>query len=374
MKSILLISPYWKEDHRWMVSSVKLAELWQRMGYRVIVACMGSQSSVEHVSDTLIIHRRKDFFLPDPLNFGIAFGFFPYVLAVIRREKPDVIFCNKILFWTSFSVIPLRMLGHRVLVATDALVGMTWWPRSFLPKVIMACGGWTMGWLVLLCAHKVRFFHPQPASLLRRLGIARKCDVIPTGINVEAFGSAEKLLASKPTDRVTVTYVGRLESVKGVDDFAEAAAGLLGEHPALDIQIVGWYKDNHPLVERFHGRIRFTGLRDDIPAILASSHIFVLPSYSEGLSNALMEAMSSCCACIASEVGGNRYLLQNGVSGFLYPAGDREALRAHIRRLIQDPAKRRSMAAAARERIEKVFSWSIIAKQYDALFSDHLAS
>jgi hypothetical protein len=42
MATILLISPYWKEDHRWMVSTVKLAELWQRMGYNVVVACMGA--------------------------------------------------------------------------------------------------------------------------------------------------------------------------------------------------------------------------------------------------------------------------------------------------------------------------------------------
>ena len=69
MKTILLISPYWKEEHRWMVSSVKLAELWQRLGYRVIFACMGSESGVEEVSQTLTIHRRKDFFLPDPFKY-----------------------------------------------------------------------------------------------------------------------------------------------------------------------------------------------------------------------------------------------------------------------------------------------------------------
>src|SRR6185436_11102015 len=98
-----LISPYWKEDHRWMVSSVKLAELWQRLGYRVVVACMGSETSVERVSETLTIHRRKDLFLKDPLNFGIAFGFAGYVRRLIRDEKPDHIVVNKVLFWTSFA-------------------------------------------------------------------------------------------------------------------------------------------------------------------------------------------------------------------------------------------------------------------------------
>lgn len=368
MKTILLISPYWKEDHRWMISTVKLADLWQRLGYRVVVACMGNENGVEEVSDTLTIHRRKDFFLPDPLNFGIALGFAGYVRKLIRTLCPDIIVCNKILFWTSFSVIPLRLAGHRIVVLTDALVGMTWWPRGTLPKIIMACGAWTMGWLVLLSAHTVRFFHPQPKSLLKKLRIDRKSDVIPTGIDSASFGKKDDLLASKPLQKVTVTYVGRLESVKGVDDFLEAVVPLCEEYAELDVQVVGWYKDNHPLVEQYQRQVRFTGLRDDIPDILAQSHIFVLPSYSEGLSNALMEAMTSCCACIATEVGGNRFLLQNGVSGFLYPPGDCEALRSHIRRLLDDPSKRQSLAASARDRIDEMFSWDTVAKQYESLF------
>ena len=123
------------------------------------------------------------------------------------------------------------------------------------------------------------------------------------------------------------------------------------------------------MVEQYQRSVVFTGLRDDVADVLASTDIFVLPSHSEGLSNALMEAMSSNCACIASDVGGNAYLLQNGVSGFRYPAGDREALRSHIKRLLDDPSKRIAMGQAARKRIEEVFDWDIIGKKYSELFS-----
>jgi glycosyltransferase involved in cell wall biosynthesis len=85
-----------------------------------------------------------------------------------------------------------------------------------------------------------------------------------------------------------------------------------------------------------------------------------------------MEAMASGCACIASDVGGNRFLVQNGVSGFLFPAGDREALEAHLKRLLDDPSKRRSMGEAARKRIEQVFSWEVVGKQYKILFEELL--
>jgi glycosyltransferase involved in cell wall biosynthesis len=366
MQTILLISPYWKEQHRWMVSSFKLAELWQRLGYHVVVVCMGSSTRVEKVSDTLTVHYRKDFFLKDPLNFGIALGFAGYVRRVIHQVKPDFVVINKVLFWTSFAIIPLKLRGIKVQLLTDALVGITWFPRGFIPGIIMRIGAWTVGWLVLLCADRIVFFHPQPESVLRFLGIAKKSQVIPTGIDPTPY---HRTVTDHKTN-VTVTYVGRLESVKGVDDFVAATVPLKKEFPELHIQVIGWYKDAHPLVSKYGVDVEFTGLREDIPVILGSTDIFVLPSYSEGLSNALMEAMASSCACIASDVGGNRFLIHNGVSGLLFPAGDREALAAHVRRLLKDPAKRRDLGVAARKRIDDVFSWESVGKQYRSFFHE----
>jgi glycosyltransferase involved in cell wall biosynthesis len=375
MPTILLISPYWKEPHRWMVSSVKLAELWQRLGYRVIVACMGSQTGIEQVSETLTIHRRKDIFLPDPLNFGIAFGFAGYVRHLTRSEKPDIVIVNKVLFWTSFAAIPLWLSGRKILLLTDALVGITWWPRTLVPKIIMGIGAWTMGWLVLLCATRVVTFHPQPEKILRRLGIAQKTEVIPTGIDPTPFGTGiARHPVPSPKTEGTITYIGRLESVKGVDDFLAAAVTVKKSHPQLRIQVVGWYKEGHPLVSQYDRDAVFLGLRHDIPTILRETDVFVLPSYSEGLSNALMEAMASGCACIATDVGGNRFLLQNGISGFLFPPGDREALAAHVRRLLDDPAKCRAMGEAARKRIEQTFSWDVVGKQYERLFAEWIGN
>jgi len=363
MKTLLFISPYWKESHRWMVSTVKLAELWQRMGYRVVVVCMGNQTGIEEVSPTLTIHRRKDFFLPDPWNYGIAFGFAGYVRQISKDIKPDHIIVNKILFWTSFSLIGLRLRGYSVILLTDALVGMTWFPRGWLPKLCSRLYAWTAGWLILKLASRVVFFHPQPAPLLRLLGITKKSEVIPTGIDPAPYQHTKHL-----QDTVTVTYIGRLESVKGVDDFLAAVVPLKKDYPQVKLQVIGWYKDHHPLVTQYEREVIFTGLRDDIADVLAQTDIFVLPSYSEGLSNALMEAMASGCACIASDVGGNGYLIQNGVSGFLFPAGDREALASHVRRVLDDPHKQLSMGKAAVKRIEELFSWEHVQKQYEKVF------
>ncbi len=349
-----------------MVSSVKLAELWQRLGYRVVVACMGSESGAERVSDTLTIHRKKDFFLPDPWNYGIAFGFSALVRRIVREEKPDIIVANKILFWSSLSVIALRLRRFRVVLLTDALVGITWWPRGLIPKICAALYAWTLGALIMRCSDRIIFFHPQPEKILNRLGIFMRSKVIPTGIDPAPYTAHSRA----PGGAVTATYIGRLESVKGVDDFLAAAVPLAHSYPQLHIQVVGWKKEDHPLVAHYGKFVTFTGLRDDVPEILAHTDIFVLPSHSEGLSNALMEAMASGCGCVASDTGGNAFLIQNGVSGFLFPPGDRAALRAHIERLLKDPAKRRAMGEAARKRIEEKFSWEVVGKEYKQLFGD----
>ncbi len=358
-----------------MVSSVKLAELWQRVGFKVIAVCMGDVKNgkwkvesgkriyVEKISETLEVHHIQDFFLPDPWNYGIALGFTGYVRKLIRKEKPDHIVVNKLLFWTSFSTIALRLTGHKVLVLTDAFVGINWWPRGNIPKVCAAIYAWTGGWLILLCANKVVIFHPQPVSLLRRMFIHKKTQVIPTGIDPSGYG-----IKNRSKQEIVVSYVGRLESIKGVDDFLAALVPLKSEYKNMKLQVVGWYKDNHPLVEKYQREVVFTGLRKDIPEVLGATNIFVMPSHSEGLSNAVMEAMSSSCACVVSEVGGNTYLIQNGVSGFCFPAGDREALRAHVARLLDDPSKRVSLGEAARKRIDEHFSWKKVGKMYTDFF------
>jgi len=397
MKTILLISPYWKEKHRWMVSSVKLAELWQRLGYRVTVLCMGAAEGQkgkwnrEEVSPTLTIYRMKDFFLKDPWNYGIALGFSGKALKLARELKPEVIVVNKILFWSSFSLLRLKISGYKVLLLSDALVGITWWPRGRVAKICSAIYAWTLGWLILKAANRIVFFHPQPLPLLHRLGIAEKSIVIPTGIDLASFPltpvPSPDGRGEKGVREVTATYIGRLESVKGADDFVAAAVKAKQNHPELNIQVVGWYPStsshstgsgragqaNHPLVKKYSDRVTFTGLRHDIAEILASSDIFVLPSYSEGLSNALMEAMASGCACIVTAVGGNTFLIPSGVYGLLFEPGDRAALAAHISRLVEDPAKRHSLGEAARKRIEEKFSWDKVGEEYRKLFENWAA-
>jgi glycosyltransferase involved in cell wall biosynthesis len=101
------------------------------------------------------------------------------------------------------------------------------------------------------------------------------------------------------------------------------------------------------------GFIEFLGYRTDVPSILSMSDIFVLPSYSEGLPNALMEAMAAGCACVASGVGGVVELLSANEAGLTVPPGDGAALRGAIEKLLDDPDLRSRLGARARRVIEE---------------------
>jgi glycosyltransferase involved in cell wall biosynthesis len=368
-KHILFVSPYWLENHRWMISSVKLAELWQRMGYRVTVVCMGSQTRMEIMSETLTIHFVRDFFLPDPLNYGIAAQFTSTVLRVAAGIKPDLVIINKVLFWSSRAIFRLKRAGYRVIVTTDALVGRTWQPRGFFSRIIMSVGARLVGDRVLRAADQIVFFHPQPADLLHRLGIAKRSRVIPSGIDAAHFHHDS---SDRMHNECVITYIGRLESVKGVDDFLAAAVRVKERNPAVKIQVVGWCKDRHRLMRQYAATVAFLGLRSDIPDLLKGTDIFVLPSYSEGLSNALMEAMASGCACIATRVGGNAFLIEEAASGLLFAPGDRTTLQRHLEKLIADPEERKRLSHNAQRRIREMFDWAVVMNEYQKLFKDFL--
>jgi glycosyltransferase involved in cell wall biosynthesis len=116
--------------------------------------------------------------------------------------------------------------------------------------------------------------------------------------------------------------------------------------------------------------VRFLGFRRDVYSVLKRMDVFCLPSLSEGLPNALMEAMSVGCACVASRVGGVVHLVEHEKSGLLVEPGDVAALTDALERLVTDPGLRQRLGRAARATIEQRFDGSRIALRYEELFAE----
>jgi len=114
--------------------------------------------------------------------------------------------------------------------------------------------------------------------------------------------------------------------------------------------------------------VHFLGHRSDVAAELATADLFVLPSYAEGNSNAILEAMSCGLPIVATRVGGATIQLGTQGERFLVPAGDRQALANALLELIEDATLRLRLGAEMRARIEKFFSIERIAETYEQAY------
>jgi len=161
---------------------------------------------------------------------------------------------------------------------------------------------------------------------------------------------------AKPPGEFLVTTVGNIRRVKGHDLFIKAAAAIMPQFPNVSFSIAGdvldsvYFAELQSLVRDLGlaDRFRFDGGVADLRRYLAVADIFVLPSRSEGFSNALIEAMAASLPVVATAVGGNAEAVQDGDTGFVIPSEDPAALTEAIVRLLSDPALAKAMGSAGK--------------------------
>jgi glycosyltransferase involved in cell wall biosynthesis len=170
--------------------------------------------------------------------------------------------------------------------------------------------------------------------------------------------------------------VGRLASEKRFDLLLRAAAPL-GAESAVVLAGDGAERDAlHALAQQLgmRDRVHLLGLRGDVPDLLQALDLFVQSSDTEGLPNAVLEAMATEVPVVATRVGGTPELIDDGVHGVLVPAGDA----AHMRRAIMDVVEHRDAARGraleARRRIEGELSFSARMNRVEAIYRDLMAS
>lgn len=203
------------------------------------------------------------------------------------------------------------------------------------------------------------------ARLGPRLDVAR----IYNGVEVDTF-----LPVAERPGPFTLVSVGRLIEVKRHDLLIDAIAQV---KMPVRLRIIG----DGPLQEELKSRSRilgvsdrveFLGYREDIPALLADAHGFVLSSRSEGLSRSLMEAMAAGLPAVVTAVGGNGELVEQGVTGLMVPPRNACALAAAIDSLAADRALAATMGCAARARAERLFPVGNMVRGYEELYDSLL--
>ncbi|MEA4907918.1 MAG: glycosyltransferase family 4 protein [Chloroflexi bacterium] len=273
----------------------------------------------------------------------------------IRVLRPDVIHAFDMLSPTTIAVLS-KMAFHIPAVTKVLLSGpnhgeMAYFNRTALGRQRLKVIRSEIDAFVTISA--------EIDAELHTAGIPKKARVyIPNGVDTQRFkpldcaGEKQKLRheLGLPDGRL-VLFVGRLEEQKRVDQLLAIWPTLYATHPDAHLLVIGSGSEEEPLKQLAGNGIHFLGVKEDVTAYLQAVDVFVLPSAAEGLSNALLEALSSGLAAVATDVGGNSEVVLDGRTGLLVPPDDPEALLAALVRLLEDPQACRQLGARAREHI-----------------------
>ncbi len=174
-----------------------------------------------------------------------------------------------------------------------------------------------------------------------------------------------------------ITTVGNIRRVKGHDIFVRAAAAIASQFANASFSIAGevlepdYFTELQSLVRDLNlsDRFHFVGGITNLRKHLAAADIFVLPSRSEGFSNAIVEAMAASLPVVATDVGGNAEAVQDGVNGIIVPSEDVGALSAAILQLLSDPSKARQMGLEGKRLAAERFTTDAMMKQITSVYS-----
>jgi len=169
---------------------------------------------------------------------------------------------------------------------------------------------------------------------------------IASGVNTRAFSPLDREACRRewnlPPDRPVALFVGRLHPWKGIAEILRAA----GDLPDCLFVLAGPGKiPDHPPNCRFTGELE----PGSVVSLINAADMGILPSYTEGISNFLMECLSCAVPVIATGVGGTPELVKHGDTGILIPPRDAGALSASIRWMKEHPSERSGMGRRGRE-------------------------
>lgn len=205
-------------------------------------------------------------------------------------------------------------------------------------------------------------------EVVQRLGTDRaRFTIVPGAVDVDRFHPS---VLGNERDVPVMLYHGRVDARKGVLDLLDAARQLreTGDRFHLLISGIG------PTFDETAASIPLLGLQDcvemtgyveyaDVPAVYRRADIFVSPTYAEGFSNTILEAMASRLAVVSCRSVGVVDCIRDGENGLLTEPGDRDGLAEAMRRVLRDATLRRRLADAAFEECRAVYSWSKVGRQ-----------
>ncbi len=295
------------------------------------------------------------------------------MVAFLRRGKFDVVHAHDL--WSNMiGVVAGKLAGVPVIVTSQRDLSHDAWYKSSRKKWLRRAQSASSA--VLTNASMIR------EGLVRDEGLdPQKVRVIHNGVDLDRFraapGARARLFPGMERAKIVVLVGNMHTDVKGQPTLIAAAPGIGSRCPQARFVLVGdgemraQFEQSAEAVG-VESRFLFVGRRSDVADILAACDLAVLPSAAEGMPNAVLEYMAAGLPVVASAVGGNLEVVEDGVTGLLVPPGDAVALGNAVARLLDDDALARSMAEKAREMVERKFSFERLTREVGALYEELL--
>jgi glycosyltransferase involved in cell wall biosynthesis len=353
--------------------AVELALRIPEAGYDVTLGCLRARGPLlERLQGSQVAVRE---FHPEG-GIDSPAGFYQLLRLswFLRRKKFDIVHTHDL--WSNLIGVPAaRLAGVRAIVSSRRdLANFDWYQskrRGWLRRIQ------NLGGAVLANATPIR------DALIAEDGFKpEKLRVIHNGVDIDRFQTSgderDQVFPGVGKGKLIVLVGNMHTDVKGHPWLIASAPAVVHEFPTARFVLAGDGEQRPRFEEQvaklgLEQNFLFLGRRTDIPKILACCDIAVLPSRAEGLPNAILEYMAAGLPTIASRVGGNAELIEDGVTGLLVPSEDSAALSDALLALLRDPGLARRMAQNGHEFTVRNFSFERLVREVDELYSELLS-
>lgn len=333
-------------------------------GYEVLACAPAADETIRRQLAALGVRYVDIALQRTGLNPLADLGLLWRLVGLLRRERPDVLFCYTIKP-VVYGALAARLVGGIRVTPMITGLGYAFMGGGGRLQRLVSAAARGLYRLALQRAHCVFFQNPDDLGEFRRLNLlpaqARIQQVPGSGVDTREY-------AQKPVPAAPVfLLVARLVRDKGVYEYVEAARQVRRQYPAARFQIAGWIDENPTAIREealaawvSEGVIEFLGKLEDVRPALAACAVYVLPSYREGTPRSVLEAMAVGRAIITTDAPGCRETVVDQYNGVLVPVADATRLAHAMCSFIERPERVEDYARASRQLAEQRFDVRIV--------------
>ncbi len=331
----------------------------------------------EKITDNFEVYRLKAY--PPGIPYADTYGIVPSLIKKLMKLNPDIIHIQSYMrIHSDITSILGRMRSIPSILTVHSFGDIPLRPHL---GPLMKFYNHTLGKMDLKFASKIIVLTSNAAEYISQFGCDKeKICIIPNGVNCDDFLNMPSPWIFKKDNKIdgkVVLFVGALISGKGVQYLIKAMPQVLQECPNIVLIITGGdggFQDYLIRLSKKVGienKVLFTGplYNKKLLEAYSACDVFVLPSKREGLPTVILEAMASEKPVVATNVGGNPEVIEDGINGFLVEYGDEMKLAEKIIYLLKHEDIREKMGKNGRKKV-KDYSWKLIAEETEKVYNE----